>query len=94
MFIRVTGLTEFFPVEKYFGIDAHQPNFAGSKREIAEEYLAGKEFEKIIVVGDSPHDMIPLENCVRYLYASENKLFKECDADYRIRDLRDTLREV
>ncbi|TSC77418.1 MAG: hypothetical protein G01um101433_613 [Parcubacteria group bacterium Gr01-1014_33] len=94
MFIRVTGLMEFFPAGKCFGIDAHQPNFTRSKEEIAEEYLADKEFEKIIVIGDSPHDMIPLENCARYLYAHEDKPFKECDADYRIRDLREILREV
>lgn len=61
---------------------------------MADEYLIDKDFEKIIVIGDSPQDMIPLSNSVTYLYAHEGKDFKECEASYRIRDLREVLREI
>lgn len=94
IFIEATNLTEFFSAEKYFGADTHRPNARRSKKEIAEEYVADKDFEKIIVIGDSPQDIIPLSNSLSYLYAHDGKPFKECDADYRIRDLREVLQEV
>lgn len=94
MFIDVTGLTKFFPSGKYFGADAHRPNTIRSKKEIAEEYLVDKDFKGIIVIGDSAHDMIPLPNAITYLYAHKGMEFKECAASYRIRDLREVLREL
>ncbi|MBI4224764.1 MAG: HAD family hydrolase [Candidatus Sungbacteria bacterium] len=93
-FLHMTNLYEFFPEGKNFGADAHRLEAHRSKQDVADEYLNGRDFEKIVVVGDSPQDMIPLPNAVRYLYAHEGREFKECDADYRIRDLREVLREL
>ena len=94
MFIRVTGLDTYFPYEKCFGIDSHREDPVFSKEDIAQKYMIEKEFEKIIVIGDSPKDMIPLPNSVKYLFAREGREFRDCKADYRIRDLREVLREV
>lgn len=93
-FLKATKLDGFFPEGKYFGVDAHHPEARHSKHDVAEEYLTEKVFERIVVIGDSPQDMIPLPNVVKYLYAHPGKAFKECDADYRIRDLREVLREI
>ncbi len=93
-FLKATGLINFFPEGKYFGINNHHPSTHRSKKDVAEEYMDGKEFEGAVVIGDSPQDMIPVVDAVRYLYAHEGKAFKECEADYRIRDLREVLREI
>jgi len=93
-FLKATKLGSFFPEGKYFGVDAHHPDMRRSKYDVANEYLIEKEFERIVVIGDSPQDMISLPNVVKYLYAHPGKAFKECDADYRIRDLREVLREI
>ncbi len=93
-FLNITRIDAFFPTDKYFGRDGHRPDMVRSKKEIAEEYLVDKDFEKIIVIGDSPQDMIPLPNAITYLYTHEGKEFKECEVSYRIRDLREVLREL
>ncbi len=93
-FLHLIGLQNFFPEGKYFGTDSHHPDAKTSKQDIAEEYIAGKKFDRIIAIGDSPQDMIPLPDAVHYLYAHPNKAFKESIATYRIHDLRDVLREL
>ncbi|MBI3420683.1 MAG: HAD family hydrolase [Candidatus Sungbacteria bacterium] len=93
-FLEMTELSAFFPEERYFGRDAHQASATRSKKDVAEEYITPKEFERIVVIGDSPQDMIPLKNAVTYLYAHVGKPFGDCDATYKIRDLREVLREM
>ena len=92
-FLKATELGTFFPQGKYFGLDAHRPEGQRLKKDMADEYVSRGAFDKVVVIGDSPQDMIPLENSVKYLYAHPEKAFRECDADYRIRDLREVLRE-
>lgn len=93
-FLDMVGLSPFFPEGKYFGADVHHPNAKTSKQDIADGYIADKEFDAVIAIGDSPQDMIPFSNAVHYLYAHPENPFKECGATYRIRDLREVLREL
>ena len=93
-FLGIIGLGGFFPDGKYFGTDAHQPGIKLSKKDLADEYMHGRTYDCIIVIGDSPQDMIPLPSAVSYLYAHPGLPFRECAATYRIRDLRDILREI
>ena len=93
-FLRATKLDTFFPQGKHFGLDSHRPEGRRMKKDVADEYVSHGEFDKVVVIGDSPQDMIPLENSVKYLYAHPEKAFRECDADYRIHDLREVLREI
>jgi len=67
-----------------------------SQRGYGSALLAGIEAAvgRIIVIGDSPQDMIPLPRAVHYLYAHKGVSFRECESTYRIRDLRDVLREL
>ncbi len=93
-FLDLVRLRDFFPKGKYFGTDSHHPNAKTSKQDIAEEYIANKDFEQIIAIGDSPQDMIPLSNAVHYLYAHKGVPFNESPATHRISDLREVLREL
>ena len=93
-FLDMVALRHFFPEGKWFGADAHYPDAKTSKQDIAEEYVRDKIFESVIVIGDSPQDIVLLPNAVHYLYAHDGVPFKEADATYRIRDLREVLREI
>lgn len=94
MFLNFVELSRYFPEGKYFGTDSHQPGAKTTKQEIMDEYISGRQFDQIIAIGDSPQDMIPFPNAVHYLYAHPENPFKECEATYRIRDLREVLREL
>lgn len=68
-----------------------------SKKDVFSRFMAGKDFESIVTIGDSPSDMELKKvspNSVSYLYAHPGRAFRECKADYRIRDLREVLREL
>lgn len=93
-FLDLVGLRRFFPEGKYFGTDSHHPDAQMTKQEIADAYRADKSFDRIIAIGDSPQDMIPIPNAVHYLYAHPGNAFKECSATYQIRDLREIRREI
>jgi phosphoglycolate phosphatase-like HAD superfamily hydrolase len=97
MFLAETDLSKFFPKENIFAADNHRGRKQKSKKEIFEKYLEGKSFEKIVIIGDSPDDIELAsvgKNSVSYLYAHSWKKFKECQADYKINDLREILKEL
>lgn len=99
-FLDAAGIGAYFPDGNAIAIDSHTyPN--RTKASALKEFLEGKGFEKVVVIGDTPEDInmssviedlgIP---AVSYLYAHPQKDFLDCDADYKIRDLREVLREV
>jgi phosphoglycolate phosphatase-like HAD superfamily hydrolase len=94
-FLRCVGLDGFFPAGHAIAIcnDGHD---GLSKEAALRQFLSGKDFERIIIVGDSPSDiaLAGVGGGATYLYAHPGVDFKECDADYRIRDLREVLKEV
>lgn len=67
-----------------------------TKQDILRRYLQEKSFDHIVVIGDSPHDvaLVAVAGGVSYLYSHPGKPFRDCPADYHIRDLRDVLREI
>ena len=93
MFLKVVGLETYFKGgENVFAVNAHQIDKMRNKKEVLDEFLEGKMFEQVITIGDSPSDM-ELGN-VRYLYTHPGKKHREAEADYKIHDLRDVLREL
>lgn len=96
-FLDILELDGFFPSEKAFAADAHQT--IKTKRDILEGYLKGKEYEKVISIGDSPGDIELagyVHNGVSILYAHPGRVFRRsnwCKAR-EIRDLRDVLKEL
>ncbi len=97
MFVQIVGISEIFPIgKKSFTTNLHQKHSTLTKRQVLENYLKGKNFNKIIVVGDRGSD-VELAGFVggtSYLYAHPGKDFFECLADYKIRDLRKILAEL
>lgn len=76
-------------------VDSHiNPN--QTKREVLEKYLTGKKYEDIVIIGDSPKDISLKEVAggTTYLYTHPGKPFRDCEADWKIHDLREILKEV
>lgn len=97
IFVDVLGLRKFFSDDRIFPVNSHKVS-ANSKYGVLEDFLRDKEYENIIIIGDSPSDIALAQVepvlSTTYLYSHPGRPFKECVADYKIRDLRDVLREV
>jgi phosphoglycolate phosphatase-like HAD superfamily hydrolase len=96
MFIKITGVNQYFNSENIFALDAHKINNNKLKNVVLEKYLSKKHYEKVIIVGDAAKDMMSeiKGNVVRYLYAHPKAKHREAEADYKIYDLREVLREI
>lgn len=94
-FLESIGIRRFFGPHGIIGVNAHQKH--GSKREALADYLEGKQFEGIIVIGDSQSDMelgIGV-NAVTYFYKHPYRKHDDrCQASHIICDLRNVLEEV
>jgi len=95
-FIKIVGLEKFFPTEKAFGANAHLKDIKTKKHHVLRAYLRDKKFEYIIFIGDSTEDveLVSIAGGKTYLYAHPNKAFREVKVDFRIKDLREVLREL
>jgi phosphoglycolate phosphatase-like HAD superfamily hydrolase len=97
LFLDVLGLKNFFPPGSAFAVDQHTRAAVRTKVDVLREFLgARREYEQLVIVGDSPSDMRLKEvsGGVACLFAHPEFQFRECPADRRIRDLRDLLELV
>ena len=94
IFLNSVEMEKYFPKGFSFGIGAHTNN--KTKIRCLEKFLENKEFENIIIIGDSKSDMNLkyVAGGISYLYAHPEKPFRACDADYKINDLREILKEI
>jgi len=91
VFVDALGYGEFFSSENAFAVDGHAECPASSKEDVLAEFLRDTgDYEKIVIIGDSPSDMKlkKVAGGVTYLFAHPDVEFRQCDADHRIRDLR------
>jgi phosphoglycolate phosphatase-like HAD superfamily hydrolase len=95
-FIDCCNVRQFFPDGRRFAVSAHAPGCHVHKNLALEEFLKGRQYGGIVIIGDSPADMelVQVRGGVTYLYTHPGKQFRECPADYRINDLRELLREI
>lgn len=94
-FVDTVGIANYFPKEKVIGVNAHQKY--GVKKDALEHYLEGKQFGKIIIIGDSEDDMKLQEAAggTTYYYNHPHvKPLNTIEADYVIKDLREILQEL
>src|SRR6202008_641129 len=54
-FVNAVGIKTYFPDEKIIGVNAHEKH--GVKQDALKHYLKNKDFEKVIIIGDSQSDM-------------------------------------
>lgn len=95
-FLNIIGIEPFFPDGYAYAIDSHQKNAQHSKQDALTSFLEGRKYNELIIIGDSPGDMrlAEINGGTRYLYRHSGRPFRECEADYKINDLREILREL
>lgn len=95
IFLDSIGVASYFPKESVFAADSHQ-NPTRTKKDILKEFIRDKEFESIIVIGDTQEDinLASFIGSVSYLYVHPGRPFIDCDADHKTHDLRELLKEV
>jgi phosphoglycolate phosphatase-like HAD superfamily hydrolase len=97
MFLKLLELTDYFTPGRAFAVDQHVRDEKTTKKDVLAEYLAGRPaFEEIVIIGDSASDMRMAEVAggTTYLFAHPEFAFRNCPADFRIRDLREVLHRV
>jgi phosphoglycolate phosphatase-like HAD superfamily hydrolase len=97
IFLKTLALEEFFSAGSAFAVDNHGDGATQTKRSALQEYLSmNPDFDEIVFVGDSPSDMTLTEVAggTTYLYAHPEFPFRNCEADFRIRDLRSVLSQI
>ncbi len=87
------GLTEFF--DERVATDDFESDSRKDKSDAIIEYVKGKDIDKIVVIGDHPHDIEEGKKvgAVTYLFSHTGE-FPDVDADYKISDLREVLKEL
>lgn len=95
MFLDSVQISPYFPDKNVFAVNTRQQR-TRTKKAALGEFLKDKKFDSIIVIGDSSNDkdLISVAGGTFYLYSHPGKPFKECNACYKINDLRELLREV
>ncbi len=94
-YLETTKLINYF--DEYFGADAHKVNVKLSKKDILNEYLKDKTFNKIITIGDSEGDVSligDIKNSISYLYSYPHRKHKTEKGHIKITDLREVLQEL
>ncbi len=96
LFLETVNMKKYFPDGRALAVNSHARQPARTKQDVLREFLAGKEYQKIISIGDSPKDveLATVHGGVSYLYTHHGRPFRDCQAHHRIRDLRDVLQEV
>ncbi|HIG92751.1 TPA: HAD hydrolase-like protein [Candidatus Woesearchaeota archaeon] len=96
VFLEVVQMKDYFPEGSALAVNAHARETERTKQDVLREFLNGRSYHKIVAIGDSPQDiqLTSVGGGVSYLYAHPVRTFPACSADYRIRDLREILREI
>jgi phosphoglycolate phosphatase-like HAD superfamily hydrolase len=92
-FTKALGIENYFTVANAFPVNAHSKDAMNSKEAALDIYLQGKEYDDIIVIGDSMTDLrlAAHAKAKAYLYAHPGYDFRAEGGDYRINDLREVL---
>jgi len=95
-FLSKLGYERFFSASNSFAVDGHAIDARRSKSDVLRRFLsdsAEKQYEDIVIIGDSPSDMKlkDVAGGTTYLYAHPGLAFRECVADHKIHDLRRVL---
>ncbi len=94
-FLDAVGIKQFFDEQHILGVNAHQHH--ATKTEALKHFLQSKQFDRIIVVGDSEDD-IQLGNSVgatTYFYKHPHRVHQlSVKATHTISDLRKILQDL
>jgi phosphoglycolate phosphatase-like HAD superfamily hydrolase len=86
-FMKAISIERFFPEGCAFAsLDEGK-----TKQQVLRDFVNGKQYDAVVAIGDSPHDMI---GTVNYLYAHPGRQHRRWESHYRINNLLDVLREI
>lgn len=93
MFLDSVGLKSHFTPDRAIAVDSHRK--VREKIEALREYVEGQSFDSVVVISDSPEDLVLAESFGGkfYLYAHPGVAYRG-EAGKRIHDLRELLREI
>ncbi len=94
-FLNTIGVKRFFQDDDVIGVNAHQTH--SNKREALISYLKNKQYDEIVVIGDSEDDMVMgrTVKAINYYYKRPNRSHDDTEnADFVIKDLRKVLESV
>jgi len=96
LFLGALGMNHFFDTGNAFSINAHAREAQRTKEDALAEYLANKQYDKLVVIGDSNTDLrlAKAHGATAYLYAHPGYAFRAEGGDFRINDLREVLNEI
>jgi phosphoglycolate phosphatase-like HAD superfamily hydrolase len=96
IFLEALGMEQFFCPGRALAANNHMQERGTTKTEVLSEYMSGRDFSGIVIIGDSDSDMLLAEDCCAksYLYAHSGSLFRSDRGHYKINDLRELLNEV
>lgn len=96
MFLRLVKQDRFFPSSHAFAVSAHDDSGHRTKEEALHDFLKTRDYDGVVIIGDSPSDMNlrKVAGGTTYLYTHPHLPHKDCDADYKIADLRMVLNET
>jgi len=94
--VAALGMEGHFSASNAFAVDQHAKDAKRTKVDVLKEYLISKPFDELVVIGDSPSDMVLAETVGArgYLYAHVGTPFREANAYHKTHDLRDVLAEL
>lgn len=98
MFTDLLDMTQYF--DDIIGVDNHRTNreIHDIKTEALANFLKGREYNKVIAIGDRESDIRAGKNCgaITYFFfdVESSKRAENTNADYMISDLREVLKEV
>lgn len=95
-FMKSVRVDKFFPNGKAFATNSHKKISTYTKADFLKRYLKGRRYQEIIIIGDRPHDMEmkQVAGGTTYLYAHPHREHPQAEADYKINDLREILKEI
>lgn len=94
-FLKSIDIQQFFEPKNVIGVNAHQTH--KSKVDALQTYLQGKQFDAIIVIGDSEGDLKlgRKVGAVTYFYKHPHREHEDTkSADHIIKDLREVLKAL
>ncbi|MDZ7786443.1 MAG: HAD family hydrolase [Candidatus Saccharibacteria bacterium] len=96
MFLKALNMLEFFDNNRALAVNQHTRESKRTKVDVLAEYTAEKNFEEIVVIGDSESDMALADafNAKAYLYAHNGTPFRSEKGHYKINDLAELLSEI
>jgi phosphoglycolate phosphatase-like HAD superfamily hydrolase len=96
MFLKALNMLEFFDDKRALAVNQHVREAKRTKVDALKEYLAGQNFEEIVVIGDSESDMHLADafNAKAYLYAHTGTQFRSEKGHYKINDLVELMPEI